>query len=66
MWNAWLDLKVTEKNYEEEAIEGGEHNKSKEDYGNLIRESIEEMYRVFKFDRWISFVLPTKTPHYGT
>lgn len=62
MWNAWLDLKVTKKDYEQEAIEGGEHNKSKEDYNFLISKSIEEMYRVLKFDRWMSFVFAHKDP----
>jgi 16S rRNA G966 N2-methylase RsmD len=62
MWNAWLDLKVTERDYAEEAIEGGEHNKSKEDYGKLIKGSIEEMYRVLKFDRWMSFVFAHQDP----
>ncbi|MDQ3221289.1 MAG: hypothetical protein M3Q26_11200 [Acidobacteriota bacterium] len=28
MWNAWLDLNVSEADYELEAIEGGEHNKT--------------------------------------
>jgi hypothetical protein len=64
MWNAWLDLEVTEKDYQEEAIEGGEHNKSKEEYGDLISKSIEEMYRVLKFDRWMSFVFAHKDPEF--
>ncbi len=29
MWNAWLDLKVTEKDYSDEAIEGGSIRKQK-------------------------------------
>jgi len=57
MWNAWLDLDVSEQDYELETIEGGEHQKSKEDYNRLIAQSIREMYRVLKFDRWMSFVL---------
>ncbi len=64
MWNAWLDLEVTEKDYQEEAIEGGEHNKSKEEYSDLISKSIEEMYRVLKFDRWMSFVFAHKDPEF--
>jgi len=64
MWNAWLGLKVTEDDYAKEAIEGGEHNKSKEDYNNLIARSIQEMYRVLKFDRWLSFVYAHKDPEY--
>jgi hypothetical protein len=64
MWNAWLDLDVTEQDYELEAIEGGEHHKSKSDYSNLISKSIKEMYRVLKFDRWLSFVFAHKDPEF--
>jgi len=64
MWNAWLDLEVTEDDYAKEAIEGGEHNKSKEDYNSLIVKSIQEMYRVLKFDRWLSFVFAHKDPEF--
>ena len=64
MWNAWLDLEVTEEDYELEAIEGGEKEKSKDEYNNLISQSIEEMYRVLKFDRWLSFVFAHKDPEF--
>lgn len=64
MWNAWLDLEVTEEDYQLEAIEGGEHNKTKDNYNSLIAKSIEEMYRVLKFDRWMSFVFAHKDPEF--
>ena len=64
MWNAWLDLTVTEEDYENEAIEGGEHHKSKSNYNDLMAKSIEEMYRVLKFDRWMSFVFAHKDPEF--
>lgn len=64
MWNAWLDLKVTKKDLSDEAIEGGENRKSKEEYNKLIAESIKEMYRVLKFDRWMSFVFAHKDPEF--
>jgi len=64
MWNTWLDLDVGKKDYELEAIEDGEYNKSKEDYNKLIAKSIEEMYRVLKFDRWLSFVFAHKDPEF--
>jgi 16S rRNA G966 N2-methylase RsmD len=64
MWNAWLDLEVTQEDYKQEAIEGGEHHKSKEDYNSLIAQSIKEMYRVLKFDRWLSFVFAHKDPEF--
>jgi len=62
MWNSWLDLEVTEEDYAQEAIEGGEHQKTKDDYNGLIAQSIKEMYRVLKFDRWMSFVFAHKDP----
>ena len=64
MWNAWLDLEVTEADYAMEAIEGGEHHKTKESYNTLIARSIKEMYRVLKFDRWLSFVFAHKDPEF--
>ena len=64
MWNAWLDLSVTEEDYENEAIEGGEHKKTKSEYNGLMIQSIEEMYRVLKFDRWMSFVFAHKDPEF--
>ena len=64
MWNAWLGLEVTENDYQMEAIEGGEHHKSKQEYNDLMAESIKEMYRVLKFDRWMSFVFAHKDPEF--
>ncbi|WP_330204543.1 DNA methyltransferase [Cyanobacterium sp. DS4] len=64
MWNAWLDLEVTENDYNLEAIEGGEKQKSKDEYNQLIAKSIKEMYRVLKFDRWLSFVFAHKDPEF--
>jgi DNA modification methylase len=64
MWNAWLDFDVTPEDYDLEAIEGGENRKSKEDYNNLMAQSIKEMYRVLKFDCWLSFVFAHKDPEF--
>ena len=64
MWNAWLDLDVTSEDYELEAIEGGDKQKSKNEYNDLIAQSIKEMYRVLKFDRWMSFVFAHKDPEF--
>ncbi len=64
MWNAWLDLKVTEDDFKQEAIEGGEHKKSKNEYNSLMAQSIKEMYRVLKYDRWMSFVFAHKDPEF--
>jgi adenine-specific DNA methylase len=64
MWNAWLELEVTDEDYTQEAIEGGEHEKSKAEYNELIALSIKEMYRVLKYDRWLSFVFAHKDPEF--
>lgn len=64
MWNSWLDLEVSDEDYKLEAIEGGEKNKSKQEYNELIKKSIQEMYRVLKFDRWMSFVFAHKDPEF--
>lgn len=64
MWTSWLDLEVTEEDYKLEAIEGGEHNKTKSNYNELIAQSIKEMYRVLKYDRWMSFVFAHKDPEF--
>jgi len=64
MWNAWLDLEVTEQDFKDEAIEGGEHDKSKDEYNELMAQSIKEMYRVLKYDRWLSFVFAHKDPEF--
>jgi DNA modification methylase len=64
MWTAWLDLPISKKDYDLEAIEGGELEKTKEQYSQLIKDSIKEMYRVLKFDRWMSFVFAHKDPAY--
>ena len=64
MWNAWLDLPVTEEDYKNEAIEGGEHGKTKSEYNDLMAKSIQEMYRVLKFERWMSFVFAHKDPEF--
>lgn len=64
MWLEWLDLSISADDYKLEAIEGGELRKSKANYAKLLAESIKEMYRVLKFDRWMSFVFAHKDPAY--
>jgi adenine-specific DNA methylase len=64
MWNAWLGFEVSDNARELEAIEGGDLKKSKETYINLLSNSIREMFRVLKFDRWMSIVFAHKDPAY--
>jgi len=64
MWTSWLDLEITDNDRKEEAIEGGRLNKNKTNYSDLITKSITEMYRVLKYNRWLSFVFAHQDPHY--
>lgn len=64
MWLAWLDLPVTDFDREQEIVEGGRLEKTKDEYSDLMGESIRELYRVLKFDRWMSFVFNDKNPYY--
>ena len=64
MWNGWLDFEITDDDYKKEAIEGGSLNKSSDEYGELLTKSIHELYRVLKFNRWMSFVFAHKAPKY--
>lgn len=64
LWNAWLGFEVSESNKQLEAIEGGDLEKSKQDYINLLEASIAEMFQVLKFDRWLSIVFAHKDPAY--
>lgn len=62
MWNAWLDFSVDKKLREKECIEKGSLNKSRDEYISLMKNSIKEMYRVLKFNRWLSFVFQHQDP----
>jgi 16S rRNA G966 N2-methylase RsmD len=64
MWNSWLDLPVTERDFQNEAIEGGERHKTKEEYSTLLAKSIGQMARKLKYDRWMSFVFAHQNPAY--
>jgi DNA modification methylase len=64
LWFAWLDLPIRPEDFQQEAIEGGELHKTKADYADLLAQSIEEMYRKLKVNRWMSFVFAHKDPAY--
>ena len=57
-------MEVTVDDYKKEVIEGGELKKDKNEYNDLIAKSIQEMYRVLKYDRWMSFVFAHKDPEF--
>ncbi len=56
MWNVWLDLPVDLATREKECIEKGSLEKSRDEYYSLMEQSLKEMYRVLKFNRWLVFV----------
>lgn len=62
MWNAWLDFPVDKNLKEKECIEKGSLDKSRDEYYTLMKESLKEMYRVLKFNRWLSFVFQHQDP----
>ncbi len=62
MWNAWLDLPVSENLKEKECIEKGSLEKSRYEYYGLMKASLKEMYRVLKFNRWLAFVFQHQDP----
>ena len=64
MWHAWLNLEVTDTERRLEVIEGGEQNKSEEEYIELLTQSINEMFKVLKYNRWLSIVFAHKKPLY--
>lgn len=62
MWNAWLDFPVDKNLKAKECIEKGSLDKSRDEYYTLMKESLKEMYRVLKFNRWLSFVFQHQDP----
>lgn len=60
MWNSWLGFNVTTQMRNDEIIEGGELQKSKENYEELFSRSFEEMGKVLKKDKWLSVVFAHK------
>lgn len=62
MWNVWLDLPVDKWLKEKECIEKGSLEKSRDEYVDLMKKSLNEMYRVLKFNRWLAFVFQHQDP----
>ncbi len=64
MWNAWLGFDVSVEDKKLEAIEGGDLDKSLDEYARLLQESMEQMQRVLKKDAWLSIVFAHKDLSY--
>jgi len=56
LWNSWLGLMPSKKNYEEEIIVGGELKFTEEHYINRLKKSIKASFDILKYDRWLSIV----------
>ena len=56
MWNVWLDLPVDLDTREKECIEKGSLQKTRHDYYDLMKSSLQEIFRVLKYNRWLVFV----------
>lgn len=66
IYNAWLELDVTEEMRTQEAIEGGERKHTFEQYTELISQSLSEISRILKRDRWVSLVYHYREPYLWT
>lgn len=64
MWNAWLGFDVTPGERKLEVIEGGDLDKSRDDYTQLLRESLCSMKSVLKLNGWLSIVFAHKDLSY--
>jgi len=64
MWNAWLGFDVKLEDKQAEVIEGGDLEKSRDEYANLLESSLREMYRVLKWNGWVSIVFAHKDLSY--
>lgn len=65
MWNAWLFPEMFDNNKIDElkkveVIEGGDLDKSQDEYSELFTKSFEEMGKVLKKDKWLSVVFAHK------
>ncbi|CAN5624779.1 hypothetical protein BH24ACI1_BH24ACI1_05640 [soil metagenome] len=64
MWNAWLGFEVKDEDKKLEAIEGGDLDKSRDDYARLLQDSLCEMKEVLKWNGWLSIVFAHKDISY--
>jgi hypothetical protein len=62
VYNAWLKFEVSEDMRTHEAIEGGERKHTFAQYMDLISQSLSEISRVLKKDRWVSLVYHYREP----
>jgi DNA modification methylase len=66
IYNAWLNLDVTEEMRTQEAIEGGERKHTFGQYMELMSQSLTEIARILKQDRWLSLIYHYREPYLWT
>lgn len=62
MWDAWLGFRITNDDKQEETIEGGDASHSSEHFKTKLAEGISQMFKVLKYDRWLSLVFAHREP----
>jgi len=62
MWDAWLGFETTDQDREEETIEAGDKDHTPEHFKEKLAAGIEQMFRVLKYNRWMSLVFAHKEP----
>jgi hypothetical protein len=62
MWDAWLGFQTTEQDREEETIEDGDAKHTPTHFKEKLASGIAEMFRVLKYDRWMSIVFQHREP----
>jgi hypothetical protein len=62
MWDAWLGFKITDEDRREETIESGDADHSSEHFKLKLAEGIGQMFKVLKYDRWLSLVFAHREP----
>jgi DNA modification methylase len=62
MWDAWLGFETTAEDRQEETVESGDLNHSPEHFKNTLAAGISEMFKVLKYDRWMSLVFQHREP----
>jgi len=60
MWNAWLGFDIKNEMRKDEIIEGGNLDKSQQNYEELLSKSFKEMSKSLKKDGWLSLVFAHK------
>ena len=62
MWDAWLGFHTSETDRQEETIEAGDAEHSTHHFKEKLSEGIGQMFKVLKYDRWLSLVFAHREP----